>query len=40
MQYADKKKMPIDHTKVRDILRNQHIARHKIDSEIGTYTEF
>lgn len=40
MRFADKKRMPIDHTKVRDILRNQHIARHRIDSEIGTYTSF
>jgi len=40
MKYAEKKRMPIDHTKVRDILRNQHIARYAIDEEIGTYTEF
>lgn len=40
MKYADKKKMPIDHSKVRDILRNQHIARYRIDDEIGTYTQF
>jgi len=27
MQYADKKRMPIDETSVRDMLRNQHIFR-------------
>ena len=32
--------MPVDHTKVRDILRNQHIAKYAIDNEIGTYSEF
>jgi len=40
MKYADKKRMPIEHTKVRDILRNQHIARYRIDEEIGTYTNY
>ena len=40
MKYDDKKRMPIEHTKVRDILRNQHIARYRIDDEIGTYTQF
>ena len=38
MQYADKKKMPIDSQKVRDILRNEHIVRHDMDKNIGTYT--
>lgn len=40
MKYAKKERMPVDHTKVRDILRNQHMARYKIDSEIGTYSQF
>lgn len=40
MKYADKKRMPVDHTKVRDILRNQHLASYKLDADIGTYTEF
>jgi len=31
MKYAKKERMPIDHTKVRDLLRNQHIARFAID---------
>lgn len=30
MQYADKSRMPIEKSKVRDLLRNQHIFRHKI----------
>jgi len=38
MQYADKKRMPIDSDKVRDILRNEHIIRHEMDTKIGTYT--
>ena len=38
MQYADKKRMPIDSDKVRDILRNEHIVRHEMDTKIGTYT--
>lgn len=40
MRYANKKRMPIEQHKVRDILRNQHIARHAIDSEIGTYSKY
>jgi len=38
MNFADKKRMPVDERKVKDLLRNQHIFRHKINSQIGTYT--
>lgn len=37
MDYADKKRMPIDESKVKDLLRNQHIFRNKMNAEIGTY---
>jgi hypothetical protein len=37
MRHADKKRMPIDKNKVKDLLRNQHIFRDKIKDEIGTY---
>lgn len=37
MDYAEKKRMPIDESKVKDLLRNQHIFRDKMNSEIGTY---
>lgn len=40
MKYAKKERMPIDQSKVRDLLRNQHIARYAIDNEIGTYTKY
>ena len=40
MQYADKSKMPIEKSKVRDLLRNQHIFKHKIQEEVGTYREW
>ena len=40
MQYADKKRMPISKDKVRDLLRNEHIFRDKINTEIETYTKF
>jgi len=29
--------MPIDETKVRDLLRNQHIFKRKMNEEVGTY---
>jgi hypothetical protein len=32
--------MPIDETKVKDMLRNQHIVRDKVHTEIGTYRKF
>ena len=37
LQYADKKRMPLDESKVVDLLRNQHIFRAKIHEEVGTY---
>lgn len=40
LQYIDKSKMPVSETKVRDLLRHQHIYRDKINSEIETYTRF
>jgi uncharacterized protein (UPF0332 family) len=39
LQYADKKRQPIDERNVRDMLRNQHIFRHKIRQELRTYEE-
>lgn len=39
MDYADKKRMPIDERNVRDLLRNQHIFRAKAVKEVNTYTE-
>ena len=39
MQYADKSRMPTDERNVRDMLRNQHIVRFKINQELSTYTE-
>ena len=40
MKYADKSRMPIEKSKVRDMLRNQHIFRHRIQEEVGTYREW
>jgi hypothetical protein len=37
MDYADRKRMPVDESKMRDILRNQGTIRNKMDEEIGTY---
>ena len=37
MKYAQKSKMPVDQMKVKDILRNQHIVKDRINEEIGTY---
>jgi hypothetical protein len=37
MNYAEAKRMPIDEKKVKDLLRNQHIFRNRLNSEIGTY---
>jgi len=39
MDYADKKRMPIDERSVRDMLRNQHHFRNKIKKEVRTYTK-
>ena len=30
MQYAEKKRMPLDQLKVKDMLKNQHIVRERI----------
>lgn len=38
MQYADKKRMKVDERSVRDMLRNQHIMRQKLNEEIPNYT--
>lgn len=40
MKYADKKRMPIEKNKVKDLLRNQHIFKDKISQEVGTYREW
>jgi hypothetical protein len=37
MDYADPKRMPVDERKVKDLLRNQHLFRHKMNEEVGTY---
>jgi len=38
MNFADKKRMPIDESSVREMLRNQHIIRDKASRELNTYT--
>jgi len=38
MQYADKKRMKVDERSVRDMLRNQHIVRQKLNEEVPNYT--
>lgn len=40
MRYADKKRMPIDKSKVKDLLRNQHVFKDRISQEVGTYREW
>jgi hypothetical protein len=37
MDYAEPKLMPVDERKVKDLLRNQHLFRHKMNEEVGTY---
>ena len=37
IDFADKKRMPVDEKSVRDILRNQHIVRWKMRNELRTY---
>lgn len=37
LDYADKKRMPIDESKIRDVLRNRPTFRNKIEEEIGNY---
>lgn len=39
MNWADKKKMPIDKSKVKDLLRYQNVFRDKINKEIETYSK-
>lgn len=39
MQYADKNRMKVDERSVRDMLRNQHIVRNKLNAEIPNYTD-
>lgn len=39
MQYADSKKMPVDERRVKDMLRNQHIFRDRLNEEVGTYQD-
>ena len=40
MNWADKKKMPIEKSKVKDLLRYQNVFREKINSEISTYSKY
>ena len=40
MDFAEAKKMPVDERKVRDMLRNQHIFRDRMNTEIGTYQRY
>jgi len=37
MDYADKKRMPVDKSKLRDVLRHHASFREKFDEEIGTH---
>lgn len=37
LDFADKKRMPIDESKLKDVLRNQTTFRIAIDKEIGNY---
>ena len=39
MRYADPKRMPVDENKVVDLLKNQHIFRHRLNKEVPNYTE-
>ena len=38
LDYAEKKRQPVDEKTVRDMLRNQHIVRWKIEKELPTYS--
>ncbi len=38
LDYADKRRMPIDESKLKDVLRNRPTFRTKIEEEIGNYT--
>jgi hypothetical protein len=37
MQFADKKKMPIDKSKVVDLLRHENVFKAKMVEEVDTY---
>lgn len=37
LDYADRKRMPIDESKLKDVLRNQATFKVAIDNEIGNY---
>lgn len=37
LDYAEKKRMPIDESKLRDVLRNRPTFRTRISQEIGNY---
>jgi hypothetical protein len=37
LDFADKKRMPVDESKLKDVLRNQPAFKAAIDQEIGTY---
>jgi hypothetical protein len=38
MDHADKKRMPVDETKIVDMLRSQGEFRKKMDEDIGTFS--
>lgn len=40
LDWADKKRMPIDESKVRDILKKRGDIKSKIVNEFATYDEF
>lgn len=40
MKFADKSKMPIDQSKVVDLLRHQNSFRKKMVDELQTYWEY
>jgi arylamine N-acetyltransferase len=40
MQFAEKRRMPVDEKSVRDMLRNQHLFRMKINKEIPNYNQW
>jgi hypothetical protein len=37
LEYADKKRMPIDESKLKDVLRNRPAFRTKIEEEVENY---
>jgi hypothetical protein len=39
LDYADKKRMPIDESKLKDVLRNQSTFKVAINKEIGNYSK-